>query len=223
MDNNIFKQVDEYISNLLAPEDEVLAGVEQSLIDGNSPVPYIGITPVQGKFLQVMAKACNAKRILELGTLGGYSTIWLARALPETGSLITIESDANHAAIAQKNIEQAGLSGKVDIRTGKGIDILHDLQANNEGPFDLVFIDADKPPYVEYFQAALGLSRPGTIIIADNVIRGGKVMNGHSEDPAVQGAKRFNDMLPGNAGVTVTILQMVGAKDHDGMAIAVVN
>ena len=223
MDNTIFQHTEAYINSLLAPEDEALAGVEQSLIDGNSAMWFGSISPSQGKFLQVLAGACNAKRILELGTLGGYSTIWLARALPHDGKLITIEYDPSHAAISKDNITKAGVANKVEIRIGKAIDILTQMQQAGEAPFDMVFMDADKPPYTEYFQLALKLSRAGTIIVADNVVRGGKVLDTNSEDAAVKGVRRFNEMLSKNTSVTATILQMVGAKDHDGMAIAVVN
>lgn len=220
MTPELFSSVDNYISNLLAPEDEVLQAIEPSLAESNMPLGSISAT--QGKFLQVLAHMCSAKKILELGTLGGYSTIWLARALPEGGKLISIEYDPKHTAIAQKNIALAGLEHKVEIRTGKAIDILDELKAEAAGPFDMVFMDADKPPYTEYFQKALGMSRPGTIIVADNVVRGGKILDAQSNDPAVQGVQRFNKMLSESESVTATILQMVGIKDWDGMAIAVV-
>ena len=223
MDNTVFENVDKYINKLFAPEDAVLAQVEKSLLDGNSNMPLGGISPNQGKLLQVFAKMCNAKRILELGTLGGYSTIWMARALPEGGKLITIEYDANNVAIAQKNIEAAGVSDKIEIRQGRAIDILEQLKTENAAPFDMVFMDADKPPYTEYFQMALSMSRPGTIIIADNVVRNAKVLDENSEDAAVKGVRRFNQMLSENKAVTATILQMVGIKEYDGMAVAVVN
>lgn len=223
MDNTIFSQVDHYINNLFAPEDEILKSIEPALLAGNSNMPLGGISPNQGKLLQVFARMCNAKRILELGTLGGYSAIWMARALPKGGKLITLEYDANNIAIAQKNIEAAGLSDKIEIRQGNAMEILEQLKAENTAPFDMVFVDADKPPYTEYFQLALSMSRPGTIIIADNVVRNGKVLDNNSEDPAVKGVQRFNKMLSENKAVTATILQMVGIKEYDGMAVAVVN
>ncbi len=220
MTQELFSSVDNYISNLLAPEDEVLQSIEPSLAESNMPLGSICAT--QGKFLQVLAHMCNAKKILELGTLGGYSTIWLARALPDGGKLISIEYDPKHAVIAQENIAKAGLEDIVEIRTGKAINILDELKAENSTPFDMVFMDADKPPYTEYFQKALGLSRPGTIIVADNVVRGGKILDSNSNDAAVQGVQRFNKMLSQNEAVSATILQMVGIKEWDGMAIAVV-
>jgi len=217
----LFSEVDKYISDLLAPEDEALRSVIKSLDDEG--LPQYSVSANQGKFLQVMMMACGARRVLELGTLGGYSTIWLGRALPADGSVITIEVDEHHAAVAQRNIDRAGLSQKVSIRVGRAMDILKSMIAEEVVPFDLIFIDADKPPYTEYFEAALGLSRPGTIIICDNVIREGKVLDEHSTDERVMGVQRFNRMLAGNTKVTATILTTIGGKEYDGMAIAVVN
>jgi len=221
METEIFEKVDDYISNLLAPEDKALTDTVKS--HEAEGLPQISITANQGKFLQVMAILCNAKKILELGTLGGYSTIWLARALPEDGKLITIEFDKHHADVAKRNIDNAGLSKIVDVRVGKALDILPEIIAAKEGPFDMIFIDADKEPYAEYFEQALLLSRPGTLIICDNVIREGKVLDDNSPDERVQGVQRLNEMLGSNKKVTATILQNVGVKEHDGMAIAVVN
>jgi caffeoyl-CoA O-methyltransferase len=218
MNNKLFEQVDQYIANLLGHEDEALIAATNSLKEAG--MPAISISPNQGKFLQVLALLANAKNILELGTLAGYSTIWMARALPPQGKLITLEYDPKHAAVAQKNIDRAGLTQQVDIRVGKALDILPDLQA--EAPFDMIFIDADKPPYAEYFQWAIRLSRPGTLIIADNVIRDGKVLSEAPADEMVAGVQRFNNVLGASTDVTGTIVQMVGMKDHDGMAIAVV-
>ena len=221
MDTEIFEKVDAYISKLLAPEDKVLTDTIASL--EKEGLPQISVSANQGKFLQVMAILCNATKILELGTLGGYSTIWLARALPEGGKVITIEFDKHHAEVAKKNIDRAGLGKKVDLRVGKALDILQEIIADKEGPFDMIFIDADKEPYAEYFEQALSLSRPGTLIICDNVIREGKVLDKHSPDEKVQGVQRLNEMLSRNKKVTATIVQNVGVKEHDGMAIAVVN
>ncbi|SHF33521.1 O-methyltransferase [Pedobacter caeni] len=221
MNENIFGKVDQYISDLLAPEDQILKDTIKSIDEEG--LPQISVTPNHGKMLQVMAILSNAKRILELGTLAGYSTIWLARALPENGQLITLEVDQHHSDVARKNIENAGLSDKVDFRVGKAMEILPQLIENNEGPFDLIFIDADKPPYTEYFEYALKLSRPGTVIICDNVIREGKVLDENTSDERVKGVQRFNKMLQQNKNVTATIIQTVGVKEHDGIAIAVVN
>ena len=221
MEKEIFEQVDQYISRLVGGEDEVLHATDRSIKESN--IPPISVTANQGKFLQVLAKTCNAKKILEIGTLAGYSTIWMGRALPKNGKLISLEFDPLHARIAKSNIEEAGLASIVDIRIGKALDLLPQLEANKEGPFDMIFIDADKPPYTEYFQWSLKLSRPGTLIVADNVIREGKVLDPRSTDEMVIGVQRFNTFLASSQSVTATIIQTVGSKMHDGMALAVVN
>lgn len=221
MNKELFTKVDNYISKLLAPEDQILSDTILSL--DTHGLPQHSVSANQGKFLQVLMLACNAKNVLELGTLGGYSSIWLARALPKDGKLITIESNDKHAIVAKKNIEKAGLSHQVDLKVGKALDILCQMLNEEIEPFDLIFIDADKPPYVEYFNLALQLSRPGTIIICDNVIREGEVLDENCQDEKVLGVQRFNKMLSINSKVTATILQMVGVKEYDGMAIAVVN
>ncbi len=221
MNNELFTQVDEYISNLLGIEDEALKATEKSI--GEAGIPQISVSPVQGKFLEILARLCKATKILELGTLAGYSTICLARALPNNGRLITLEVDPKHAAVAQNNINRAQLQDLVEIRIGKALDLLLQLEQEGMAPFDMIFIDADKPPYAEYFQWALRLSRPGTLILADNVIREGKVLDENSEDEMVRGVQRFNKMLSETTSVTSTIIQMIGTKEHDGMAIAIVN
>jgi len=220
MDLKIFGAVDEYITGLFEQEDSSLTAIEQSIKESN--IPPISISPNQGKFLQMLARLCHAKKILEIGTLAGYSTIWLARALPKDGKLITLEYEPLHARVSQKNIDRAGLSSIVEIRVGKGIDLLPKLVEEGAGPFDMIFIDADKPPYKEYFDWSLKLSRPGTLIVADNVIREGKVLHDKSPDEMVAGVKRFNAALAVNPAVTATIIQTIGAKEHDGMALAIV-
>jgi caffeoyl-CoA O-methyltransferase len=220
MDKKRFESVDHYINQLFIPGDKVLTATEQSL--EKAGMPLISVSPSQGQFLHILALACKAKKILEIGTLGGYSTIWMARALPAGGKMISLEVDPKHAAVAQQNITNAGLDDKVEIRIGKALDVLPLLIEEGAGPFDMIFIDADKPPYAEYFQLSLRLSKPGTLIIADNVIRDGKVLHHHPDDEAVMGAQRFNNMLAAHPGVTATIIQTVGSKDHDGMALAVV-
>lgn len=220
MDHTIFESVDKYISDLFEGPDEALAATEQATIDAN--IPQISISPNQGKFLQLLARLANATKILEIGTLAGYSTIWMARALPANGQLITLEYDPKHAAVAQKNINHAGLEKIVDIRVGKAIDTLPKLIEEGAGPFDMIFIDADKSPYTEYFELSLKLARPGTLIVADNVIRDGKVLDKNNSDEMVAGVKRFNEALAANKSVTATIIQTVGTKEHDGMAIAIV-
>ncbi|MBL7829817.1 MAG: O-methyltransferase, partial [Saprospiraceae bacterium] len=172
MDDQIFENVDNYISKLLGKEDKDLQDATH-LINLNE-IPNASISPNQGKFLQVLALTCNAKRILELGTLGAYSTIWLAKALPQDGKVISIEFDPFHYEIAKKNIKNAGLTAKVELRLGKALDILPELEKEHIEPFDMIFIDADKPPYTEYVQWAIKLGRPGSVIVADNVIRNGK-------------------------------------------------
>jgi len=221
MDQKLFEAVDQYISDLFIKEEESLTAAERS--HGLENIPAINVSPNLGKFLYLMAKISKAGKILEVGTLAGYSTIWMAKALPENGRLISLEIDPRHAAIARKNIERAGLSSKVEVRVGKAIDLLPGMVKESEGPFDMIFIDADKPPYAEYFEWALKLSKSGTLIIADNVIRDGKVLDPNHEDPMVQGAQRFNKALAANNQVSATILQTIGVKEYDGMAIAVVN
>ncbi|MDW9380415.1 O-methyltransferase [Chryseobacterium sp. JV558] len=221
MKTNSFLEIDHYISDLLAPEDHILKDTIKSL--DAAGLPQHSVSANQGKFLQVMMMACNAKKVLELGTLGGYSTIWLARALPIDGKIITIEVDAHHGKVAQQNIKNAGLSDKVETKIGKALDLLPQMIKEKNEKFDMIFIDADKPPYTEYFKYALQLSRPGTIIILDNVIREGKVLDDNSQDEKVQGVQRLNKLLSNNENITATILQTVGVKEHDGMAIAVVN
>ena len=217
----LFTQVDDYIDNLFIGDDAVMQAVERSLVEAE--LPQISVSPSQGKFLHILARLMKARRILELGTLAGYSTIWLARALPADGRLVTIEYDPTHAEVARKNIELAGFANRVDVRVGRGLDVLPQLEAEGAGPFDFVFIDADKQPYAEYFQWALRLSRPGTLIIADNVVRDGKVIDEESSDELVKGVRRFNDLLAATPSVTAVVLQLVGVKDHDGMAFALVN
>jgi caffeoyl-CoA O-methyltransferase len=220
MDQKVFEQVDQYISDLFIPADPALTAAEDSHKLEN--IPHINVSPNLGRFLYLMAKLTKSEKILEVGTLAGYSTIWMARALPEKGKLISLEIDPRHAAVARKNIDRAGLSTKVEVREGKAIELLAQLVEHKSGPFDMIFIDADKPPYTEYFEWALKLSRPGTLIIADNVIRDGKVLKPGHEDPMVQGAQRFNKALAASKKVDATILQTIGVKEYDGMAIAIV-
>lgn len=220
LNQSLFEAVDLYIGQLLAPNDAALLATEQSIVENG--IPQISVSPNQGKFLQVLAQLCRAEKILELGTLAGYSTIWMARALPEGGKLVSLEVSPLHASVARKNIDRAGLSDKVDIRVGKAIEVLPELHRSGAGPFDMIFIDADKPPYAEYFQWALRLSRPGTLIVVDNVIREGRVLDPTDDDERVQGVRRFNQLLAQTKEVSATILQTVGAKEYDGMAVAVV-
>jgi predicted O-methyltransferase YrrM len=216
MSDDIYQQVDDYISRLVAEEDAALAAARVASLDGG--LPDIAISAAEGKFLHVLARAVNAERILEIGTLGGYSTIWLARALPPDGQVITIEVDEHHAGVARSNIARAGLADRVEVRVGAALDVLPTLS----GPFDFIFIDADKETYVEYFEWSVALARPGTLIVADNVVRKGEVVDPAASDARVRGAQRFNAALARNPSVSAAIIQTVGAKGHDGMAVAVV-
>lgn len=217
MNEELFTKVDQYIDELLAPEDEVLVSTIKSLDEAG--MPQHSVSPNQGKLLQIFTKSCNAKNVLEIGTLGGYSTIWLARALPESGKLISIELNPKYAKVAQKNIEKANLQDKVDIRVGEALDVLETI----DGTFDLIFIDAHKPSYKKYLEWALRHARTGTLIIADNVIREGKVLDKDTTEEKVRGVQEFNAMLANNAEVSATIIPTVGAKGYDGMALAIVN
>lgn len=221
MDTNIFGAVDQFINNLFVKEDDALQQTKQAIIDGD--LPLISISENQGKFLHILAKLNNPHKILEIGTLGGYSTIWLARALQEGGQLISLELDQHHADVALANISNSGLSNAVKIRVGNALEELPKLKKEGAGPFDVIFIDADKEPYAEYFELSLQLSRPGTLIIADNVVREGKILEENSTDTNVTGVKRFITLLAATKQVTATIIQTVGSKYHDGMALAIVN
>lgn len=221
METSIYEKVDQYIADLLGKEDESLKSAAH--FTESSKLPPISITANQGKFLQVMAMACGAKRILEIGTLGAYSTIWLAKALPPDGKIISLEYDPKHAEVARTNIKNAGLSSQIEVRLGKALDLLPLIEKEKLPPFDMIFIDADKQPYAEYFEWAVKLGRPGALIIADNVIRAGRILNPEAQDENVQGVHRLNKMLSGREDVTATIVQNVGSKEHDGMAIAVIN
>ncbi len=221
MNQQVFAATDNYISTLFAEEDEAL----KEALENNEAagMPAIDISPVQGRLLQVLAHMCGARHVLELGTLGGYSTIWLARALPADGRLITVELMPEYASVARTNIDRAGIGEKVAIRVGRALDVLAMLEKEGVPPFDMIFMDADKPPYTEYLEWALRHSRPGTVIVADNVIRGGRVLDANSSDPAVKGVQRFNEALAAAKGVTQVVIQTIGAKEHDGVAIAVVS
>ncbi len=219
MTEALWTAVDEYITHMLVPPDPVLdAALEASDAAG---LPAIQVTPNQGKLLHLLARLQGARRILEIGTLGGYSTIWLARALPEDGRLITLEADPRHADIARANISRAGLDAMVDLRVGRALETLPQIAAGG-GAFDLTFIDADKQSIPAYFRFARKLSSRGSLIIVDNVVRDGKVIDAASHDPDIQGIRRFNEMLAAEPGVCATAIQTVGAKGHDGFAIVLV-
>ncbi len=212
--------VDRYIRGLLVPEDPILdAALETSRA---AELPPINVSPTQGKLLHLLARIQGARRILELGTLGGYSTIWLARALPADGRLITLEANAKHAEVARENIARAGLARLVEVRLGSALDSLKQMIASGCAPFDFIFIDADKSGYPDYLTWTLKLSRPGAMIIADNVVRNAKVLDPSSDDPDVQGIRRFNELLAAEHRLSATTIQTVGSKGYDGFTLAMV-
>ena len=212
--------VDHYITETLIGHDAVLdAAVAASSAAG---LPEIAVAPNQGKLLYMLALLRQARRILEIGTLGGYSTIWLARALPPGGRLITLEANEVHARVARANLDRAALAADVEVRLGPALDTLPELAAEGAGPFDLVFIDADKPNIPAYFEWALSLAAPRALIIIDNVIREGAVADATSTDASVLGVRRLNEMLRDQPRVTATTIQTVGSKGYDGLTIALV-
>lgn len=220
MKESIFGKVDEYLTDLFLLEDDILKSTAESI--RKNGMPEHSVSANQGQFLFLLAKMCNAKRIIEVGTLGGYSTIWLGRALNGIGKLTSIEIDSDFATLAKKNIQKAGLQSTVEIITGNALETLNELSNNGEETVDLFFMDADKPNYVAYFEWALKHSRKGSLIVADNVIRAGKVLDENSKDEKVIGVRNYNEMLSKNNQVTSSILQQVGIKDFDGIAISIV-
>jgi predicted O-methyltransferase YrrM len=220
MNQDLWSDVDRYITDLLVRPEPVL----QAALDASSAagLPEIQVAPNQGKLLNLLARLTSARAILEIGTLGGYSTIWMARALPKNGRLITLEADPKHAEVARANIARAGLSEIVELRLGNALDTLPKIAAERLGPFELIFIDADKANIPEYFGWALKLSRKGTLILVDNVVREGAVIDSKSSDTSVQGVRRFNEMLAKEPRVSATAIQTVGSKGYDGLAIALV-
>jgi len=220
MNQETWNAVDRYLADLLEPADSIL---EQTLAaSAAAGLPAINVTLAQGKLLQLLARMQRAKNILEIGTLGGYSTIWLARALPAGGRLLTLEFEPKHAEVARINLARAGLTEIVELRVGRALDILPQLGAEGAGPFDLIFIDADKPGTADYFAWALKLSRPGSLIVVDNVVRKGAVIDAESDDPNVLGMRRFLAALAAEKRVSATVLQTVSGKGYDGFALAFV-
>lgn len=216
MSQDTWTAVDEYINTLFFPRDDAIDAALQASIKAD--LPPANVSPTQGKLLQLLAQIQGARTILEIGTLGGYSTIWLARALPADGHLITLEVNPKHAQVAESNIARAGLSQQVELRLGPGLDSLEQL-IEQKWVFDFIFIDADKPNNPNYLTFALRLSHPGTVIVVDNVIRDGAVINAESTDKNVQGVREFNTLLSGLKGVSVTQIQTVGSKGYDGFAL----
>lgn len=220
MTQEVWTAVDQYIQGVLFPSDSIMdAAIAASEAAG---LPNIQVSPPQGKLLHLLARLEGARNILEIGTLGGYSTIWMARALPQGGRLVTLEADAKHADVARANFVRAGLASVIELRLGPALETLPRVAAEGLGPFDFVFIDANKNTMAEYFDWALKLSRPGSVIIADNVIRDGAVMEAASKDPDIQGVRRFNERLAAESRVSATEIQTVGSKGYDGFALAVV-
>jgi predicted O-methyltransferase YrrM len=220
MNQELWTNVDRYITDLIVQPDSALAAaLDASEREG---LPSIHIAPNQGKLLQLLVQLRGARRVLEIGTLGGYSAIWLARGLEPGGRLITLEANPHHAEVARKNIARAGLADVVEIRVGPALDTLPKLEIEKQGPFDVVFIDADKPNNGNYFEWAVKLSRHGTLIIVDNVVRGGAVVDPNTTDPNVQGTRQFNDLLARDKRVSATEIQTVGVKGYDGFALALV-
>jgi len=220
MSEDTYTAVDQFFTEKLTPADAALDhAVETSAA---ADLPPIQVTPLQGKFLHILARSINARHILEIGTLGAYSTIWLARALPAGGTLVSLESNPKHAELSRKNIANAGLSDRVQIRLGLGLESLPKLAAENPPPFDLVFIDANKDQMPEYFDWAIKLTRVGGFIIGDNVARHGEVIQADSSDPNVLGARRYLEIIGRDPRVISTALQTVGAKGYDGFALSLV-
>jgi predicted O-methyltransferase YrrM len=217
---DLWTEVDQYFSERLLPADPILDSVIEEC--EKAGLPAIAVSPNQGKLLQLFVELMDARSILELGTLGGYSTIWLARAMRPGGRLTTLEIDPKHADVARLNIARAGLQSVVDVRVGNALEILPQLAAERRGPFDLIFIDADKQNIPNYFDWAIKLSRPGSLIVVDNVVRDGAVIDPTNADPNIQGVRRFIDQLGADSRASGTAIQTVGTKGYDGFAIVLV-
>jgi predicted O-methyltransferase YrrM len=220
MTQPIWTAVDRYLDELLVGPDAALEAALQA--SSEAGLPAINVAPTQGKLLHLLARILGARAILEIGTLGGYSTIWMARALPPDGHLVTLEIDPRHAEVARANIARAGLAQRVEVRLGRALDVLSKLAVEGAGPFDLIFIDADKANIPAYFKWALQLSRPGSLIVVDNVVREGAVIESESPDPSVQGVRRLNELMAAEPRVSATTIQTVGVKGYDGFALALV-
>jgi len=220
MNKEKWAAVDNYISESLLSHDPTLEAALRASTEAG--LPAISVTPSQGKMLHLLALAQGAKRILEIGTLGGYSTIWLARALPADGRLITLEFEPKHAEVARANFARAEVTDRIELRVGAALETLPQLSAEGLGPFDFIFIDADKENYPGYFAWAVKLSRRGTMIIADNVVRDGKVIDAGNEDPRVQAVRKMNELIAAEPRVSATTIQTVGGKGYDGFTLMVV-
>jgi predicted O-methyltransferase YrrM len=219
MSEQLWTAVDEYTTGLLQPDDPVL----EAAIRDSASLPNIAVAPAQGQFLHLIVRAIRARRILEIGTLGGYSAIWMARALPADGRLISLEISEQHATVARRNIARAGLDSNVEVRVAPALESLAKLQADREEAFDLVFIDADKPNTPEYFGAAVDLAHTGSLIVVDNVVRHGKLIDTHSDDRDAAGMRRLIEKMAAEPRITPAVIQTVGAKGWDGFAFALVH
>ena len=214
----IWEQVDRYLDDLLAPADEALTVALQS--NTQASLPAIDVPAQLGKFLGFLIQVSRARRVLEIGTLGGYSTIWMARAIPADGIVVTLEIDPRHAEVARANLAFAGVLDRVDVRVGSAADSLRAMRKASEEPFDLIFIDADKKSLPEYLDLSMKVAHPGTIIVADNVVRDGKVIDADTRDPDVQGVRRFLELVAVHPRLSAMAFQTVGARGYDGFAVA---
>lgn len=221
MSEELWKQIDQYITDHLIGQDQVLEQALKSSSDAG--LPNIQVAPNQGQMLMMLAKGIGASKILEVGTLGGYSTIWLARALPKDGKLITLELDPKHADVALKNFARAGFDKMIELRLGPALESMQKLVSENAGPFQLIFIDADKANIPEYFELAMKLAQKGSYIIVDNVIRDGEILDRHNTEPATVGVRKLYELLRDEDRVTATAIQTVGVKGHDGLLLALVH
>ena len=220
MSQELWTAVDLYINNIAIGRDAALEAASEAAVAAQ--LPPISVTPAHGKLLHLMVRAQGARRILEIGTLAGYSTIWLARAVPAGGRVVTLEANPMHADIARANLTRAGVADRVDIRLGKALETLPQLAVENQDPFDFAFIDADRTNLAEYFDWAVKLAHAGSVIIVDNVVRKGGVIDASSEDANIKGVRRFAERLSADSRVTATMVQTVGAKGYDGFAMALV-
>lgn len=211
---------DRYFGGLLISADAELEGALKA--NRQAGLPAIDVSPLQGKFLQLLVQLTRAKHILEIGTLGGYSTMWMARALPRGGRIVTLEYSPKHAEVARRNLRSAGLLKRVDVRVGRALDLLPVLKREGAGPFDLIFVDADKENNPQYLKWALELARPGTAIFVDNVVRDGKVTDAKSKDPDIRGTRRMFELMAAEPRLSATVMQNVGVKGYDGFALALV-
>jgi len=215
-----WQQVDRYLCEALLPDDDALG--DALAASDAAGLPAIQVAPNQGRLLELLARSIGARRVLEIGTLGGYSTLWLARGLAPDGRVVTLELDAHHAEVARATFARAGLAERIELREGAALDLLPRLVAEGAGPFDLVFVDADKPNLPAYFTWALRLSRAGSLIVVDNVVREGEVANASSQEPGVLGVRRMNELVAAEPRVSGTAIQTVGSKGYDGFALILV-